>query len=83
MGMNIKSQRAHELARRAAALTGTSQTGAVEHALEQYLRSLEQQQDAATVRVRDVIASLDARLTDRDREALRSAELYDDLGLPK
>lgn len=83
MGMNIKSDRAHELARRAAALSGTSQTGAVEHALEQYLRSLEQQQDAASVRVRDVLDSLDAHLTDVDREALRSADLYDDLGLPQ
>ncbi len=83
MGMNIKSERAHELARRAAALAGTSQTSAVEHALEQYLRSLEQQQDGASMRLHDVLNALDARLTDRDREALRSAELYDDSGLPR
>lgn len=38
MSLNIKNERVHALARQAAELTGRSQTGAVELALEQLLR---------------------------------------------
>ncbi|MGL5817997.1 MAG: type II toxin-antitoxin system VapB family antitoxin [Phycicoccus sp.] len=83
MSMNIKSARAHELARQAAALAGTSQTSAVESALERYLRDLENEHAGAATRVDDVLRALDARFTDDDRAALRSTELYDDAGLPR
>ena len=38
MGLNIKNERVHELAREAARLTGGSQTSAIEQALEALLR---------------------------------------------
>ncbi|MGL4173516.1 MAG: type II toxin-antitoxin system VapB family antitoxin [Actinomycetota bacterium] len=81
--MNIKSSRAHELARKAAALAGITQTSAVEHALEYYLRELENQRAATAVRVDQILDALDARLTDQDRAAFRSADLYDNTGLPR
>lgn len=37
MALNIKNDRVHALARKAAAVTGKSQTGAIEEALEQLL----------------------------------------------
>lgn len=86
MGMNIKSERAHDLARRVAALAGTSQTSAVEHALERYLHDLERQGATGATRVDRVdrvLAALDARLSDEDRVALRTADLYDEAGLPQ
>lgn len=39
VSLNIKNERVHELARRAAAVTGKSQTGAVEEALRLLLES--------------------------------------------
>lgn len=37
MGLNIKNARVHELARQAAAVTGKTQTGVIEEALERLL----------------------------------------------
>ncbi|MBX7069681.1 MAG: type II toxin-antitoxin system VapB family antitoxin, partial [Microthrixaceae bacterium] len=37
MGLNIKNEYVHELARRAATATGKTQTGAIEEALERLL----------------------------------------------
>lgn len=82
MSMNIKSERAHELARRAAAATGRSQTSVVEEALDRYLAALEETQVADEQRVWSILAAIDARLTDADREALRHPDLYDEDGLP-
>lgn len=39
MSLNIKNERVHDLARKAAEVTGRSQTGAVELALEELLRT--------------------------------------------
>ncbi|WP_420114184.1 type II toxin-antitoxin system VapB family antitoxin, partial [Pseudactinotalea sp.] len=39
MGLNIKNERVHALAREAAAITGKSQTGAIEEALQRLLAS--------------------------------------------
>jgi antitoxin VapB len=39
MGLNIKNERVHALAREAARVTGKNQTGAIEEALELLLRS--------------------------------------------
>lgn len=83
VSLNIKSARVHELARRAAELGGTSQTGAVEQALERYLRELEGRRGNGGARVRRALDALDAQLTDEDRRAIRDADLYDDLGLPQ
>jgi len=84
MSMNIKSEHVHALAREAARVLDTSQTGAVEQAL---VELLERHRAAGAAgrrsRVDQVLGDLDARLSDADRVALRAhGELYDDLGLP-
>ncbi|WP_159622784.1 type II toxin-antitoxin system VapB family antitoxin [Ruania rhizosphaerae] len=83
MSLNIKNERVHELAREAARRAGTSQTSAIEAALEQYLRSF----DATTAAARS--ADLDFLLHDvRTRlhaagASLSTDDLYDDQGLPR
>ena len=87
--MNIKNERVHELARQAAARSGRSQTSVIEEALVRYLAELDASSESTEARRRDaidrVLAKLDERLTDRDRETLLRAgdELYDDSGLPR
>ncbi|WP_203337426.1 type II toxin-antitoxin system VapB family antitoxin [Nocardioides limicola] len=82
MGLNIKNEHVHQLARLAAQRTGTTQTGAIEAALEQYLAGLDepQQRSARRARVDLILADVDARLG--DGPGLSTDELYDDAGLP-
>ncbi|MBM6404606.1 type II toxin-antitoxin system VapB family antitoxin [Phycicoccus sp. CSK15P-2] len=84
MSLNIKKPRVHELARMASERSGLSQTGAIEAALEQYLTTLDAPaaHDERRRRVTALLADLDQRLTDANREALRIDDLYDDAGLP-
>lgn len=87
MAMNIKNPRVHDLARQAAALTGASQTSALETALEQYLARLEAPDETATrrlARARVLAAQIRDSLTDEDRDAIRRhlANMYDEDGLP-
>ncbi|GAB4062003.1 hypothetical protein GCM10028777_00420 [Angustibacter speluncae] len=88
MGLNIKNERVHRLAREAAALTGTSQTGAIERALEMYLRAHGTDPEAArTARKIDVVRSLVRQYAsmpgDEDREIVTVEDLYDlSTGLP-
>ncbi len=84
MGLNIKKQRVHDLARSASERSGLSQTSVIEEALEMYLESMEATSGPAERRVRidGLLADLDDRLSDADRRQLRDAELYDDSGLP-
>ena len=60
MGLNIKNERVHELARRAAKCTGRTQTGAIELALERLLAEYE---DAAAERS----AAIDAAVARAER----------------
>jgi antitoxin VapB len=85
MGMNIKSERVHDLARRAAQRTGKSQTSVVEEALTQYLDQLDRKSDETEARLERILADFDRLLTDEDRRAMREMQddLYDDLGLPQ
>jgi antitoxin VapB len=85
MSINIKNPRVHELARRAAALTGESQTSVIERALLRLLDELdaETQAESKRARVDRILADIDRRLTDVDREALSTDDLYDDAGLPR
>lgn len=53
MGLNIKNERVHQLARRAAELTGRSQTSAIEEALIRLLADLGH--DPASERARERI----------------------------
>jgi antitoxin VapB len=84
MALNIKSEEAHDLARRLAEATGTSMTDAVTVALK---RSLEREDegaslDAALAEVR-AIQDLVASLPDRDRRTADEILGYDESGLPE
>jgi antitoxin VapB len=85
MSITIKNPRVHELARRAAALTGETQTSVIERALLKLLEELEAESSAEIRRrrVERILADIDRRLTDADRQALSTDDLYDDAGLPR
>lgn len=91
MAMNIKNEHVHALAREAARRTGRSQTSVMEEALEAFVRrldeadgALERERDRRHDRTREILAEVDALLTDEDRAAMCRAagDLYDDRGLP-
>ncbi len=84
MGLNIKKEQVHALAREAAARTGMSQTSVIEAALEQYLGRLSGPADDAERRrrVAEVLEDVDDRMTPDLRAALTTDDLYDDSGLP-
>ncbi|GAB3267883.1 type II toxin-antitoxin system VapB family antitoxin [Arthrobacter pigmenti] len=85
MGMNIKNERVHSLAREAAQRTGRSQTSVLELALEKLLAELEDQDGSdADRRYRETMKLADyctALMNDSDR-ALTTDDLYDENGLP-
>lgn len=87
MGLNIKNERVHGLAREVARRTGTTQTSAIETALQQRLASLDVDDDEAARRRRllALLAEIETTTTDDDRTATRSfqEEMYDDLGIPR
>ena len=80
MSLNIKNPRVHALAKEAARRTGTTQTGAMERALEQYLRSLESQSER-TRRIDDLIDQMNLRIS-QGTGPLSTDGLYGDDGLP-
>lgn len=90
MGLNIKNDRVHELARRAAAATGKSQTGAIEEALTRFLEALgdppadRQRQHKADV-IHAVLADIDVELArTQPGEVADTEDLYDEAtGLPR
>jgi antitoxin VapB len=81
MGLNIKNQRVHELARTLSQATGTTMTGAIEEALEEKLARLEREREMPAK-----IAWLEARLKELGPPppGLTSdhSDLYDEDGLP-
>lgn len=93
MGLNIKNARVHELARRAAQVTGQSQTSAIEQALVLLLRAYDA--DPAVTdrnrRVQELVALGNALRDVGDPSTaahgpgpLRIEELYDEqTGLPR
>ena len=85
MSINIKNPRVHDLARRAAALTGESQTSVIEKALQRLVDELEAEADRAVRRAHldRLLADIDGRLSDSDRAAMTIDDLYDDRGLPR
>lgn len=88
MGLNIKNERVHQLARRAAELTGKTQTGAIEEALVRLLREHGEDPDGAAAREREArVVRLVADYTATPavaNSAIRTPEdLYDDAGLPR
>jgi antitoxin VapB len=89
MGLNIKNARVHELAREAARVTGKSQTGAIEEALERLLAAYDVDPGVARARAKvDLVTGVVAEYTaDPGREARgvrRVEDLYDESsGLPR
>jgi antitoxin VapB len=89
MGLNIKNERVHDLARRAAEVTGKTQTGAIEEALERLLLSYGADPAAARQAHKIDIAhrialEYQADPGHRDREIRTVEDLYDEAtGLPR
>ena len=85
MSINIKNPRVHELARRAAALTGESQTSVIERALLRLLNELEAESsvDSRRARVDRILADIHRRVSESDLDAISIDDLYDESGLPR
>lgn len=85
MGMNIKSEEAHRLARELAALTGESLTTAVTSALRERLERIEKTEGSGRRAV--LMIAIGRELASRFKEPWKSIDhgelLYDELGLPK
>jgi antitoxin VapB len=81
MGMNIKSERAHQLAKRVARHTGMTVTAAVESALEEKLSRLEWSADAES-KYRRIKEFVDALPPAPPGLTSDHSDLYDDDGLP-
>ena len=81
MSMNIKSERAHQMAKRLAQQTGTSVTAAVETALEEKLARLEGATDAEAKfqRIKQFVDALPPAPPGMTSD---HSDLYDDDGLP-
>jgi antitoxin VapB len=77
MGLNIKNERVHDLAREAARRTGMSQTSVIEVALERLLAEVTEDKGVAD----RLIAGLQRDIAAHGR--LSSDELYDEAGLPR
>lgn len=84
MSLNIKNERVHQLARQAAALSGGTQTSALQDALEDYVTKLRREhQQAGSAddgRIDDLLHSIRGRI--RAGGPLSTDELYDEEGLP-
>ena len=86
MGLNIKNERVHRLAREAARVTGRTQTGAIEEALVKLLREYDVDPDQARPGpVVDRVLAIAAQWqADPGRGHLRAEDLYDEAtGLPR
>lgn len=86
MGLNIKNERVHALARQVAQRTGATQTSAIEEALERRLHDLDahDREAARRRRLMRLMDEIEATTTDEQRAATRQVqdEMYDDNGLP-
>jgi antitoxin VapB len=81
MGLNIKSDAVHDLARKLAAETGTSMTAAIETALREKLARLSRQRDAQA-RVARIRKKLDRLGPPPAGLTSDHSDLYDEDGLP-
>lgn len=95
MSLNIKNERVHALAREAARVLGTTQTGAIEVALTRLLDAEGVDLAAADLerrrrRVADLLTKIDAHRAELEAQGIvmpdsQTAfdELYDEHGLPR
>ncbi len=81
MGLNIKSEEVHRLARQVADRTGASMTAAIEAALREKLARLDKQQDVEAVmrRVDEIVKRSGPTAPGISSD---HSDLYDDEGLP-
>lgn len=81
MGLNIKSERAHELARQLAKETGQTMTAAIEQALSDQLMRLHrhQEREYRFNRIREIVSRLPPPSAGATSD---HSDLYDDDGLP-
>ncbi len=87
MSLNIKNETTHELVRQLAALTGQSQTSAVEDAVRRRLAELESEKASLEERRR---SRIDELIAEAHRLPLNGptteeilADMYDEMGLPR
>ncbi|WP_186526199.1 type II toxin-antitoxin system VapB family antitoxin [Leekyejoonella antrihumi] len=87
MGLNIKNERVHALAKEVSRRTGKTQTSAIEEALERMLEQLASAEgDAARHdRLRRLVIDAQAAADSESEPAARQLQndLYDEHGLPK
>ena len=84
MGMNIKDEETHRLARRLANLTGETMTTAVNQALRAQLKQIEAAKDDDFVeRVLAIGRDCAAHLKEPYKSIDHGELLYDEQGLPK
>lgn len=81
MGLNIKSDRVHELARRLADETGLSMTAAIEKALEDQLTRIyrNQERESRFNQIKEIVSKLPAPPPGVTSD---HSDLYDEYGLP-
>ena len=81
MGMNIKSERAHQLAQRLAKETGLSMTAAVERALEDQLMRIHrhQEREYRFNKIKEIVSKLPPSPAGVTSD---HSDLYDEDGLP-
>lgn len=86
MSLNIKNDHVHALARELAQRTGTTQTSAIEEALERRLQELDARDREAARRRRlmQLMDEIETGTTDEQRAATQRTqdEMYDESGLP-
>lgn len=89
MGLNIKNERVHDLARQAAAATGKSQTGAIQEALTRLLADYDidpsaQRLAAKVDHVRSIVRAYADTPSTNSREIASVDDLFDEQsGLPR
>jgi antitoxin VapB len=83
VSMNIKSQEAHDLARRLAEREGTSLTDAVTIALREAIERREADDAALLAEVKEIAARIRAKLPPGLTSEQALADLYDEDGLPR
>lgn len=82
MGLNIKNEKVHALAREAAERMGMSQTSVIEEALKRMLKELDTEQHARLNDLRLIVADIHAVMRESGQLPLTTDDLYDDEGMP-
>ncbi|KAA8888128.1 hypothetical protein F3087_13740 [Nocardia colli] len=82
MGLNIKNEKVHALAREAAERMGMSQTSVIEEALKRMLKELDTEQHARLNDLRLIVADIHAVMQESGQLPLTTDDLYDDEGMP-